>query len=76
MKKIILVSPSFSGFRTGEPIAYEMAERAYALNDNLVFKYPVQLAGNYGVVQGKRTSCRVYLNNDPEPYVFDVEVLR
>ena len=69
MGRFMVTSPTFSAFRAGEPIAFELARRAVEIEDKSHFKR--YLDGK--LVVGKGNIVYVYMNNSDEPFSFICE---
>lgn len=69
--KFFVGNPTFSAFRSGEPIAYDYALKALSIENKSHFKKTIDGV----VVIGKGDIIEVYLYENDEPFKFTCEVI-
>lgn len=77
MSKYIIDSPVFGAFRAWEPLCYDIAKKAIEFADTIDVEKEVHGKdpeyGSYKAkVIGGGNIVEVYLENDPDPFVFNV----
>lgn len=77
MSKFIIDSPVFGAFRAWEPLCYDIAKKSLEYADSLeVERVVVGKDPKYGdykaKVIGAGNLVEVYLDKDPDPFVFNV----
>lgn len=72
MKAFIVTNPTYSEFRAGEPIAFNLAQNAFRVEKKSHFKKWMEWDKQRVLIDARGDEVDVYLYTDSDPFTFEV----